>query len=370
MLPVSPTVSELAALVQGEVRGNGAAEIRGVRSLQEAGPGDLTFCESERFARLLPASRASAVLVPRSLPRDAQSDQVTLILVDDARSAFHQLRAQLLGPARTRWVGVHPLAVVAESAKLGQDVAVHALCVVGESVEIGDRSTLCPGAVIGANCRIGRDVVIHPRVVLYEGVTIGDRVEIHAGAVIGSDGFGYQTKDGRHNKIPQTGGVVIGDDVEIGANSTIDRGMMENTTIGDGTKIDNLVQIGHNCKIGRHNIYCAGVGIGGSTTIGDYVVLAGQVGVKDHITVGSGATIAAQAGLLRDVPAGQTMWGTPAIDARREAKIHAILERIPELFPKLRRMIAEFERESSRDHAASTASPTNGHSHALEATPE
>ncbi|MCL6498540.1 MAG: UDP-3-O-(3-hydroxymyristoyl)glucosamine N-acyltransferase, partial [Firmicutes bacterium] len=181
-------------------------------------------------------------------------------------------------------------------AQLGRDVAIHPFAYVGDAAVIGDGCTLYPGAVVGARCVLGTGVILHPHVVLYDDTQIGARTEIHAGSVIGGDGFGYRLQDGRHVKVPQTGRVVIGEDVEIGANCTIDRGTFEATEIGDGSKIDNLVMIGHNNKIGRHNILCGQVGIAGSCKTGDYVVMAGQAGIKDHVEIGDRAIVGAQAG--------------------------------------------------------------------------
>ena len=250
------------------------------------------------------------------------------------------MRQHLKGGNTARWSGVHERAYVAPTAKIAEGVAVYPFAYVGENAEIGANCTLHPGSVVGENCKLGQDVVLHPNVVLYEGVTLGDRVEVHSGTVLGGDGFGYRMAEGRHVKVPQTGTVEVGPDVEIGANCTIDRGTFEATTIGEGSKIDNLVMIGHNNRIGRHNLLCGQVGIAGSCQTGDYVVMAGQAGIKDHTEIGSKVMVGAQAGVHRNIPDNQQVLGSPAIPVREQRRIFQMIARLPEMSRQLKDLVA------------------------------
>jgi UDP-3-O-[3-hydroxymyristoyl] glucosamine N-acyltransferase len=335
---VAVTVEQLAALVRGRVVGDGKLAIQAARPVAEAGPGDITFIDDERYARVLRASPASAVLVgPHFRPQPGDRPE-TMIEVDDPRSAFVAVRGLLADTGHARWRGVHEKAHVEPSARLGQDVAIYPFAYVGAGAEIGDGCTLHPGAVVGENCRLGENVTLHPNVVLYPGVIVGDRVEIHSGTVLGGDGFGYRTEGGRHVKVPQTGHVEVGPDVEIGANCTIDRGTFGATTIGEGSKIDNLVMIGHNNQIGRHNLLCGQVGIAGSCKTGDYVVMAGQAGIKDHTEIGDRVIVGAQAGVHRNIPAGQNVLGSPAIPVREQRRLFQMIARLPEMHRQLREL--------------------------------
>ncbi len=342
------TVDQLAALVRGRVVGDGSVAIRSARPVDEAGPGDITFVESERFARQLKASPASAAIVgPHFRPPEGMST----IEVDDPITAFLTVRSHLSEAARPRWTGVHDRAYVAPDAILGADVAIYPLAYVGDAAEIGEGSTIHPGAVVGEGCRLGRDVILHPNVVLYPGVVLGDRVEVHAGTVLGGDGFKYHTVDGRHVKVPHTGRVEVGPDVEIGSNCTVDRAVFEATTIGEGTKIDNLVMIGHNNRIGRHNLLVSQVGIAGSCKTGDYVILAGQAGIKDHTEIGDRAIVGAQAGVHRSVPPGQHVLGSPAIPVREQRRIFQMIARLPDMHRHLRELAAQVAVLAASPHA-------------------
>lgn len=332
------TVEELAALVRGRVVGDGRVAIRSARPVDEAGPGDITFVESERYARQLRASPASAAIIG---PHFKAPEGMPAIEVDDPITAFLAVRGHLAGDAKPRWQGVHERAYVAPDATLGRGVAIYPLAYVGDGVEVGDDATIHPGAVVGAGCKLGRGVVLHPNVVLYPGVVLGDRVEVHAGTVLGGDGFKYHTVEGRHVKVPHTGRVEVGDDVEIGSNCTVDRAVFEATTIGEGTKIDNLVMIGHNNRIGRHNLLVSQVGIAGSCKTGDYVVMAGQAGIKDHTEIGDRVVVGAQAGVHRNIPAGQHVLGSPAIPVREQRRIFQMIARLPEMHRQLREIAAQ-----------------------------
>jgi UDP-3-O-[3-hydroxymyristoyl] glucosamine N-acyltransferase len=331
---VHVTVGELAELVGGKVHGDSSLTVCAARAIHEAGPDDVTFVESERNARFLRDCRAGVAVVPPALAaRRAElgAEPLTVIAVDDPLGAFVAVVRRLHGLPERPPHGIDPLAFVHPTARVGPDASIYPFAAVGEGSTLGARCQVHSGAVIGRNCRLGDDVVLYPHAVLYDGTVLGDRVILHAHAVIGADGFGYRFQDGRHVKVPQLGCVEVGDDVEVGAATTIDRGTFQATRIGAGTKIDNLVMVGHNCTIGRHNLLVGQAGIAGSCTTGDYVVLAGQAGVADHIHISDRAVIGAQAGLMNDVPAGQRMLGTPARPERDAKRMMLCLERLPEL---------------------------------------
>jgi UDP-3-O-[3-hydroxymyristoyl] glucosamine N-acyltransferase len=338
---VVATVEQLAALVRGRLVGDGSVPIRSARPVGEAGPGDITFIENDRYAKMLRTSPASAAIVGPHFRRAAVETSLPMIEVDDPILAFLAVRTHLAGASKPRWSGVHPQAWVAPTAQIGANVAIYPFVFVGDEAVIGEGSTLHPGAVVSDRCRLGRDVTIHPNAVLYPDVVLGDRVEVHSGTVLGGDGFGYRLVDGRHVKIPQTGRVEVGDDVEIGANCTVDRATFEATRIGAGSKIDNLVMIGHNNQIGRHNLLCGQVGIAGSCKTGDYVIMAGQAGIKDNTEIGERVKIGAQAGVHRNVPDGQQVLGSPAIPVREQRRVFQMIARLPEMHKQLRELSAQ-----------------------------
>ncbi len=324
---MSTTLQQLADLVQGKLLGNPSLLIRAARPLHEAAEGDITFLEHEKKLGLLHASKASAAIVGPTIPVNGKA----LIQSSDPLAAFIAIVRHLQGKPVDQPSGVDPRAAVHPSAKIGAEPTVMAFAVVGERTVIGARCRIHPGVVIGRDCKIGDDVVIHPNAVLYDDVEIGDRGVVHAGAVIGSDGFGYRFQGGKHVKVPQLGSVVVGMDVEIGACTTIDRGTFEATRIGDGTKIDNLVQVAHNVQVGKHNIFVSQMGIAGSSSTGEYVVIAGQAGIADHIHVGAGSTVGAKAGVTKDVPPGSRMLGAPATPEREQKRVIMSLDKVPEI---------------------------------------
>jgi UDP-3-O-[3-hydroxymyristoyl] glucosamine N-acyltransferase len=340
---VAATVEQLAALVRGRLVGDGTVSIHSARPVSEAGPGDITFIESERYARFLRTSPASAALVGPHFRQSSPAikDDLAVIEVDDPITAFVTVRQHLSGAQKSRWIGIHPQACVASTAKIGDNVAIYPFVYVGDEAEIGEGTTLFPGAVIGDRCRIGQGCTIHPNAVLYAEVVLSDRVEVHAGTVLGGDGFGYRQVDGRHIKIPHTGRLEVASDVEIGANCAIDRATFEATRIGEGTKIDNLVMIGHNNQIGRHNLLCGQVGIAGSCTTGHHVIMAGQAGIKDKTQIGDGVIVGAQAGVHRNIPSGQHVLGAPAIPVREQRRIFQMIARLPEMYRQLRQLSAQ-----------------------------
>jgi UDP-3-O-[3-hydroxymyristoyl] glucosamine N-acyltransferase len=333
------TAADLARQLQGEVVGDGATAITGFAPADTAKAGDLTFAENDAYLAKAEQSAASAILVSG----EAKSSRKTLIRVRNARVAFAKA-LPLFFPEPHMTPGIHPSAVIAPSATVDATAHVGPLCVVGERVRIGPRSVLEGGNHLGADCVLGEDVRLFPNAVLYPRTEVGHRVRIHAGAVIGADGFGYVFDEGRHLKVPQIGNVIIQDDVEIGANSAVDRAALGSTVIGQGTKIDNLVQVGHNVTLGEHCILCGQVGIAGSTRVGRYVTMAGQVGVAGHLKIGDKATLGAQSGVMNDVPDGENWLYAPAQPARQVKRMLIAMQRLPELL----RRVGELERQLAK----------------------
>lgn len=334
------TASEIAEILDARLAGGGDPALRGVAPLDRAGPDELGLLASARYLSYVPASRAGALLVSSELNEkldETGADARPRIVVEDPHAALVVLLPRFY-PAEPPPPGIHPSAVVAEDAELGADVSIGACAVVEAGARLGARARVSAHAVVGAGCRLGDDVVLHPHVTLYPGVTLGDRCILHSGCRVGVDGFGYAQVDDRAAKIPQVGTVVVGDDVEIGANTTVDRGSIGPTEIGDGVKIDNLVQIGHNVRIGAGSIIVAQVGISGSARLGRGVTLGGQAGLGGHIVIGDGATIAGQAGVFGDVPAGEVYSGYPARPHREALKAQAAVFRLGKLTERVRRL--------------------------------
>jgi UDP-3-O-[3-hydroxymyristoyl] glucosamine N-acyltransferase len=328
------TLGEYAERVGGEVRGDPSIRIEGISSIDDVDATSLTFATDERYLRTALASRAAAVLTEPALADRVGTARKPLLLVASCRTALATLLA-MLEPARPVGPFRDPSAVVDPTATIGPDVYIGALAIVGPGAEIGAHCVLLPGAYVGAHARLGRASTLHPRAMLLDRCIAGERVTLQAGAIIGSDGFGYVFADGRFAKIPQIGDVVLGDDVEIGANTCVDRAQTGTTSIGTGTKIDNLVQIGHNCRIGRHNGFAAMTGLAGSTVIGDYTVVGGQSAFKGHITVGSRVRIAGNTMVWADVPDGAVISGQPARDHREELKGQVRLRNLEKLFERV-----------------------------------
>jgi UDP-3-O-[3-hydroxymyristoyl] glucosamine N-acyltransferase len=331
------TAAEVAALVGGELVGEGAVPLGGVAPLDRAGPGELSFLASGKYLPEFQRSRAGAVLC-RAEHRAAEPGPFTRIVVPDPHRAL-LLAVGRLYPPPPRRPAIHRTAVVEVGAVLGADVSLGPYVVVGPGARLGDRVTVLVGTVIGAGVPVGDDTTLHPGVVLYPGAEIGARVILHAGVRVAVDGFGYVPGPGGHTRIPHIGRCIIGDDVEIGANSTLDRGSVDDTVVGPGTKIDNLVHVGHNCRIGARCLIMAQVGVAGSMRVEDDVILAGQVGLAGHFTVGKGARIAAQSGVMHDVPAGASWFGYPARSHREALRAVAALYRLTRIVDQLEELV-------------------------------
>ena len=346
------TVDQLARQLSGEVVGNREREITNAKALQKATSDDVTFVSDDQNLKKLNKCLAGVVLVDAERLATAQQltalSDTTFIVVTDPLAAFvetmKQFRPQRVRPS----IGISAHARVDPSATIGAETNIYPGVVIGPEVVIGAGCDIHPGVVIGAGCHIGDQTTIHPNAVLYPELTIGNRVLIHANAVLGADGFGYRFLQGRFVKIPQLGTVRIDDDVEIGACTTIDRGMIGATIIGEGTKLDNLVMIGHNCELGKHNAFVSQVGLAGSVTSGDYVRCAGQVGIADHVHLGTGCTLAAKSGVHKNIPEGQTHVGAPSGPIDEQFKVMMAVQKTPEMRTQLRqleRQVAELTKQ-------------------------
>jgi UDP-3-O-[3-hydroxymyristoyl] glucosamine N-acyltransferase len=328
------TLGELAALVEGRLIGDENILIQGAASLRDAEPGEISLIDSDDKSHLLPQCRATAVIAPKNFA----STGFPTILVDDVHRAFAIIVLQFHPQRCTKRVGISPLASISQTARIGENVNIHPYASIGDDVTIGSGSTIYSGVHIMDGSQIGDGATIFSNAVLYENTIVGPGCVIHANAVLGAYGFGYGFADGRHVLSAQLGNVILGAEVEIGAGSTIDRGTYGPTVIGEGTKIDDLVMVAHNCRIGKHNMLCSQVGVAGSTTTGDYVVMAGQVGVRDHVHIGDKAVLGAMAGVTNDVPAGARMIGIPATPERDQKLKQAAFSKLPEMRKQLKQL--------------------------------
>jgi UDP-3-O-[3-hydroxymyristoyl] glucosamine N-acyltransferase len=334
---MSITLGDLAIRVEGTLHGGDPAlAIAAAATLETATDRDVTLVDSPEKLHLLARSRAAAVIVPAgSGPLDRPSIEVA-----DVHAAFAQTIACFRPPRPAVRVGTSPQSVIDPTARIGGGVEVHPFATIGPDVEIGPGAEIHAGVRIMAGCKIGAGTVIFPNAVLYEDTIVGERCIVHAGAVLGAYGFGYKATAGGYALSAQLGWVEIADDVEIGAGTTIDRGTYGATMIGAGTKIDNLVMIAHNCRLGRHNMICSQVGVAGSTTTGDWVVMAGQVGVRDHVHIGDKAVLGARSGVSNDVEPGKIVLGEPAIDLRDRKLQLAAISKLPEMRRDLKQLAA------------------------------
>jgi UDP-3-O-[3-hydroxymyristoyl] glucosamine N-acyltransferase len=334
------TAKSLAEAVGAQLEGDGAVELRGVAAPERAGPHDLIYLEKAKHADRARASAAICVMATENVPLPGK----VVLRSPHPKVAFAKAAALILGKAPIA-IGIHPTALVAPLARISQNAGIGPFAVIGEDAHVGQGTEIGAHSVIGAGCWIGDHCRIHPRVTLYAGVRIGHRVEIHSGAVIGADGFGYAEGEGRYWKFPQAGIVEIADDVEIGANTTVDRGSLDDTRIAEGVKLDNLVHIGHNCQIGAHTVMAAQVGLSGSCEFGKRVVVGGQAGFGEQCCLEDGAVIGGQSGVLggKTIRSGQTVWGTPARPLEKFKEQFAWQARLPELAARIKALEAKLE---------------------------
>ncbi|MDB4888175.1 MAG: UDP-3-O-[3-hydroxymyristoyl] glucosamine N-acyltransferase [Gemmatimonadetes bacterium] len=331
------TAASIAASVGGTVIGDETAVVSGIAPLDRAQSHHLTFLASAKYAPLLAAADAGVLLVASELAETPGSARARIVVANPHEAMLSQL--PVLYPAPRHVAGIHPTALIGRGVVLGDAVAIGPYVVIGDGVRIGARTNLHSHVTVGAGVVIGDDVELYEGVTLYAGSSLGDRVRVHAGARIGSDGFGYVFRNGAHEKIPHVGRCVVERDVEIGANTTIDRGSIDDTVIGAGTRIDNLVHIAHNVRVGRLCLIMAQVGIAGSVQVEDGAILAGQVGVAGHLTVGKGARLAGQAGVIGDIPAGETWSGYPARPHKEALRAQAAMFRLPAILRALERLV-------------------------------
>ena len=339
------TLKEIAELVGGEIVGDAKIVITGVAGIQDAREGDITFLANPKYFSFLEKTGASAVITSRDIKAQAKP----IIRIDNPSLAFTKVVTFILPKSEEHFKRIHKNAVIGKNVKLGLNLAIGAFVVIEDGCSIGDNTIIYPNCYVGRKSSIGSDTLIYSNVSLRENCFVGDRVIIHCGTVIGSDGFGFVAVDGIHHKIPQTGIVVVEDDVEIGANVTIDRARIDKTIIGQGTKIDNQVQIAHNVRIGKNCLIVAQVGISGSTTIGNNVILAGKVGVAGHLTVGDNSVVMGNSGVIKSLPAGSVVWGFPAKPAQEAKKISACVQILPRLFDsfkEIKNKIEELEKKN------------------------
>jgi UDP-3-O-[3-hydroxymyristoyl] glucosamine N-acyltransferase len=345
-----PTIKQLAELLNVPFPNGSDRELRSVNSLTDAGPDDLSVLTGDKYTKQYHATRAAAVIASKKVKFTPRPDVATLI-VDDAELALVRVLELMSPPVPHPPIGVHATAVVAPSAILGANVAIGPHVSVGARTTLGRNVRLHPGVVVQDDCVIGDDTILYPNVVVRERVTIGARVIINAGSVIGTDGFGYRWDGRQHVKVPQIGVVVIEDDVEIGSCVCVDRAKFSETRVGRGTKIDNLVQVAHNVKLGMHVIICGQAGVAGTATIGNGVVLGGATVVRDHITVGDGVVAAGHSAIFDDMPAKLVISGMPALPHRQTLREQAVIRRLPELMVELRKLQEEVKRLKEKSEA-------------------
>lgn len=336
------SLQDAAKLVAGEVVGDQSALIREIARIEDAGPGEITFVTGSHYLKYLSTTQATAIIVGRDVHHPTRN----LIRVDDPYRAFLTLLEVFRPAAPIPAPGIHPTAVRGADCIIAPDAVIGALVHLEDGCRIGAQTRIMPQTYIGRGVTIGNGCLIHPRVVLMDGVRLGDRVIVQAGSVIGSDGFGYRKQDGRYCKIPHRGTVILEDDVEIGANCAIDRGTVGETRIEAGVKLDNLVHIAHNVRIGRDSVLAAQVGISGSTVIGRDVAVGGQAGLVEHLVIGDHSVIGAQAGVTKSFPnPGSAIWGYPAKSLREAKVLEVYLRKLPELFKRFQ----EWERGNRRE---------------------
>jgi len=351
------TLGELAEYVGGRICGDPNIVIKSASTLGRAREGDISFLVNRKYQKQLRTTKASAVIVDK----ETTDSSVPLLIAEDPYYAFMQVMVLLHGHRKHKKVGVSQRASISDSAKVGIDCHIHDFVTIADEAKIGDGCIIYPNVYIGQGVQIGNDSIIYPNVVIYDGCKIGNRVIINANTTIGEDGFGYASYKGIHHKIPQIGGVIIEDDVEIGACCGIERGTLGDTVIGQGSKLGDLVTIGHGTKIGPHCLLVAQVGIAGSTTLGHHCVVGGQVGIVGHINIGNNVTIAAQAGVVNNIPDGQVVLGAPAIEATQGKRAYSMIQYLPEMRQSIRNLQNQVEQITSSSESDLENPPRQNH---------
>ncbi len=336
------TLGELAEYVGGRVNGNPKVIIRSASTLGRAETGDISFLANRKYEKQLLSTKASAVIVGKDTP----AASVSLLIAEDPYYAFMQIMVLLHGHRKHKKTGISPKASIADSAKIGTDCQIGDFVTISDGVKIKDGCIIYPGTFIGEDVQIGNDSIIYSNVTIYEGCKIGNRVIINSNTTIGEDGFSYATHKGVHHKIPQKGIVILEDDVEIGVCCGIERGTLSDTVIGQGSKLGDLVAIGHGVKIGQRCLLVAQVGVAGSTNIGNYCVIGGQAGIVGHINIGNNVTIGAQAGVINDIPDNIVVIGAPAVEAETARRAYSMIQYLPDMRQSIRQLQKKIERIS------------------------
>ena len=351
------TLGELAEYLGGRICGDPNVVIKSASTLGRARDGDISFLVNRKYQKQLRTTKASAVIVGK----ETADTSVPLLIAEDPYYAFMQIMVLLHGHRKHKKVGISQRASISDSAKVGVDCHIHDFATIADEARIGDGCIIYPGVYIGQGVQIGNDSIIYPNTTIYDGCRIGNRVIINANTTIGEDGFGYASYKGVHHKIPQIGGVIIEDDVEIGACCGIERGTLGDTVIGQGSKLGDLVTIGHGTKIGQHCFIVAQVGIAGSTTLGHHCLVAGQAGIVGHINIGNNVTIAAQAGVVNNIPDGQLVLGAPAIEANQGKRAYSMIQYLPEMRQSIRSLQNQLEQITLSSESAAEDSPEQNH---------
>ncbi len=326
------SLGELAEYVGGRVCGNADVLIRSASTLGRSEAGEISFLTNRKYEKQLRTTKASAVIVGKETP----SASVPLLIAEDPYFAFMQIMVLLHGHRKHKKVGISPRSSISDSAKVGAECHIYDFATIADDARVGDGCIVYPGAYVGQGVQLGNDSIIYPNVTIYDGCKIGNRVIINANSTIGEDGFGYASHKGLHHKIPQIGTVIIEDDVEIGASCGIERGTLGDTVIGQGSKLGDLIAIGHGTKIGAHCLLVAQVGVAGSTTLGHHCIIGGQVGIVGHISIGNNVTIAAKAGVINSIPDGKVVLGAPAIEANQGRRAYGMIQYLPEMRQTIR----------------------------------
>lgn len=333
------TLQEIADHIGGRIIGDSEVLIKSASTLDRAGSSQITFLSNPKYAPQVKTTQAAAVLIAQEVETNAAQ-----IIAEDPYYAFMQAVVLIHGHREHPGIGLSPSATIADTAKIGKNCNIHPYAIIHENAVIGDKCQIYSGVFVGPNVTIGDDCILYPNAVIYDGCQIGDRVIVQSNASVGQDGFGFATHKGEHHKIPQIGIVVLEDDVEIGSNSVIERGTLDNTVIGKGSKVGDQVAIGHGAKVGPHCLLVPQAGIAGSAELGHHCVIGGQVGVVGHIKIGNRVTVAAQAAVINNVPDGATILGAPAIEANKGKRAYALIETLPDMRKKLRTLDKDVRR--------------------------